>query len=88
MAAPRMAPISFTILLFARYAELLGSARLEASLPAGATVRDAVEWLRTRPGGERLPVALLVARNMTQCSSDTPIAAGDELALLPPLSGG
>jgi molybdopterin synthase catalytic subunit len=76
------------VLLFARYAELLGTERLEFFLPAGATVADVVLRLRARPGGANLPPRLLIARNLEQVDESMPLTAGDELALLPPLSGG
>lgn len=76
------------VLLFARYAELLGAGRVELMLPAGATVRTAMEALRRRPGGASLPPRLLVARNLEQAGEDVVIRPGDELAVLPPLAGG
>jgi molybdopterin converting factor small subunit len=76
------------VLLFARYAELLGGARLELDLPFPATVGAAIAALRSRPGGESLPARLFVARNLEQVTEDVALEAGDEVALLPPLSGG
>ena len=80
--------ITVRVLLFASYAELLGGESVELSLPAPARVADALARLRTIAGGDRLPVHLLCALNLSQVSPDAPIAEGDELALLPPLSGG
>jgi molybdopterin synthase sulfur carrier subunit len=74
--------------LFARYAEVLGRAVVPLQLPAGATVGDAVAAIRGLPGGDRLPSRPLVARNLEQVRLETPLQAGDELALLPPMSGG
>ncbi|MBS1241431.1 MAG: thiamine protein [Gemmatimonadetes bacterium] len=85
---PPASPIQVRVLLFARYAELLGATALSLDLPAGSTVRDAVESLRRLPGGGALPGQLLVARNLEQVPAGTILAAGDELALLPPMSGG
>lgn len=76
------------MLLFARYAELFGQAALDLKLPEGATVADAVHRLRQLPGGERLPSRPLVARALAQVSLEELVQAGDELALLPPMSGG
>lgn len=74
--------------LFARYAELLGTTRLEVELPDGATVADAVERVRGFPGAGALPGRLLVARNLEQVGPEALVGPGDELALLPPLAGG
>ena len=58
-------------------------------LRAGASVADAVEALRSRvPGGDQLPQRPLVAVNLEHARMGRTIAAGDELALLPPLAGG
>jgi molybdopterin synthase catalytic subunit len=76
------------ILLFASYAERLGLERLEAALPAGATVADALDYLRALPGGAELPRRPLCARNLTHVGTDARLADGDELAVLPPLAGG
>lgn len=74
--------------LFARYAELFDTGYLTVTLPPGATVDDAIAALRFRPGGDRLPHRLLVARNLEQVAGDEPLETGDELALLPPMAGG
>ena len=80
--------VTIRVLLFASYAELLGSDSLEIVLDIPARVRDAVERLRALPGAERLPAKPLCAVNLTQVTPDTPLRPGDELAILPPLSGG
>lgn len=80
--------ITVRVLLFASYAELLGRDGVELLLPAPARVADALARLRTLPGGGRLPDRVLCALNLAQVTPDAAIADGDELALLPPLSGG
>ena len=80
--------VTVRVLLFASYAELLGSDALEMVLESPARVSDALTRLRAFPGGERLPSKPLCALNLTQVEPDTLLRAGDELALLPPLSGG
>jgi molybdopterin converting factor small subunit len=80
--------IRVSLLLFARYAELLGTDRLEFDLPTGATVRSIVSLVRTQLGGESLPSVLLVARNMVRVDLDAALCDGDEVALLPPMAGG
>jgi len=80
--------VTVRVLLFASYAELLGSDALEIMLENPARVSDALERLRAFPGGERLPSKPLCALNLTQVEPDTLLGSGDELAILPPLSGG
>jgi molybdopterin converting factor small subunit len=80
--------MSIRVLLFARYAELLGQSELTLKIPAGATVSEALDQVRALPGGANLPARVLVARGVDQVSAETHLAAGDELALLPPMAGG
>ncbi len=80
--------VTIRVLLFASYAELLGSDALEIMLENPAHVSDALERLRAVPGGDRLPPKPLCALNLTQVEPDTALRVGDELAILPPLSGG
>jgi molybdopterin synthase sulfur carrier subunit len=83
-----MTTIELQVLLFGRYAELFGAESLPLRLAPGATVEDAVKALREQPAGNLLPRQLLCAVNLRQVALDHPLAAGDELALLPPLAGG
>ena len=76
------------VLLFARFAELLGRTEVELVLPGPATVRTVLDTLRAAPGGAQLPPAPLVARNQVHAQLDTVLEDGDEVALLPPLAGG
>jgi sulfur-carrier protein len=87
---PITAPPTVTVrvLLFASYADTLGVDSLELSLESPATVGDALDRLRSLPGGERLPRKPLCALNLTHVRPDAPLSAGDELAILPPLAGG
>ena len=80
--------ITVRVLLFASYAELLGRDAVELSLPAPARVVDALDQLRRLPGGDRLPPSPLCAVNLSQALPDAPLVEADELAILPPLSGG
>ncbi|HET9514364.1 MAG TPA: MoaD/ThiS family protein [Gemmatimonadales bacterium] len=81
-------PISIRVLLFARYAEVLGQSELMLQVPHGATVSEVMERVRAHPGGSVLPPRMLVARGLEQVDYQTTLAAGDELAVLPPMSGG
>lgn len=76
------------VLLFARYAELLGVEEVRLRAEGLGTVAQVVERIRSLPGGDVLPPAPLTAVNQRQASPGDPVRAGDEVALLPPLSGG
>jgi len=82
--------MTVSVKLFAILRERAGSGSVELDLPADATVADALEALGREPGlGEligRMPVAMAVNRDYAQPA--TVLAAGDELALIPPVSGG
>jgi molybdopterin synthase catalytic subunit len=73
-----------TVRLFAQLRERAGASELSIELPDGATVKDAIEELGDVAGG--LPVVMAV--NREYADGDAPLAAGDELALIPPVSGG
>lgn len=81
-------PITVRALLFARYAELLGTDQLTLSLHDGAVARDAVTKVRETGSGGALPTPVLLAVNGRQATEETALADGDELAILPPLAGG
>jgi molybdopterin converting factor subunit 1 len=78
------------IRLFAQLRERAGADSIEAELAEGATVADALRELGARPPlGEllaRLPVRMAVNRELV--GVETALRASDELALLPPVSGG
>jgi molybdopterin converting factor small subunit len=78
-----------TVRLFARYAELAGRETASVTVPATATVADVLLRLReTVPGAAALPERPLAAVNLRQATLDARVHDGDEVALLPPLSGG
>jgi molybdopterin converting factor subunit 1 len=82
--------VTVRVRLFAALREQAGSDSIEIELGEGATVADAIERLSALPplAGllERLPVAMAVNRDYAR--PDTPLCAEDELALIPPISGG
>ncbi|MBN9624308.1 MAG: molybdenum cofactor biosynthesis protein MoaE, partial [Actinobacteria bacterium] len=79
-----------TVRLFAMLRERAGSDSVEIELPDRATVDDAFGRLAAVPElgelVERMPLRMAV--NREYASAATPIEPGDELALIPPLSGG
>lgn len=70
--------------LFAVLRERAGSESLEIDLYDGATVADAIRALK--PVAGEMPFR--VAVNREYASDSTPITEGDELAAIPPVSGG
>lgn len=80
--------MSVTVLLFASYADALGTTSLSLDLPAEATVADVLAELRLRPGADRLPPAPLVAVNQQYARLSTRLHANDEVAVIPPVAGG
>jgi len=79
-----------TVRFFARYAELTGCETADVLVSGNsATVQDVLERVReTVPGARNLPARPLAALNLRQVKLDARVSDGDELALLPPLSGG
>ena len=73
-----------TVRLFAQLRERAGTSEIPLDLPEGARVQDALDRLSEIAGG--LPVVMAV--NREYANGDAPLAAGDELALIPPVSGG
>jgi molybdopterin converting factor subunit 1 len=74
------------IRLFAQLRERAGASELSLELPDGACVRDALADARVASLAEGLPLVLAV--NREYAAEDVPLAPGDELALIPPVSGG
>jgi MoaE-MoaD fusion protein len=85
-----MGSVTVTVRLFAMLRERAGRESIELELADGATVTDAIEALADHRGLgetlERMPVRAAVNREYV--SSETRLAGGDELALIPPVSGG
>jgi sulfur-carrier protein len=77
------------VLAFARLRELLDGAERCLELPVNAVVEDAWEALvRTSPELARERLSTRVARNGRLASFADALSDGDEIAFLPPVSGG
>jgi MoaE-MoaD fusion protein len=73
-----------TVRLFAMLRERAGKGSVTLELPDGASVRDALDAL----AGLADDIPLVMAVNREYASEDDLLDAGDELALIPPVSGG
>jgi MoaE-MoaD fusion protein len=77
--------VKIEVRLFAALRESARSGEREIELPDGARVRDV--WRALELGPEP-PAGLRYAVNREFVADDSPLAAGDEVALIPPVSGG
>lgn len=76
--------MQLSIRLFAGLRERAGTGARELELPAGARLGDV--WQALDLGDE--PAGLLYAVNKRYAGADAELADGDEVALIPPVSGG
>jgi molybdopterin synthase catalytic subunit len=76
--------VKVSVRLFAQLRERAGVRALELELPDGAVVADALAAMEELAAG--LPVVLAV--NREYAPRDAELHAGDEIALIPPVSGG
>jgi molybdopterin converting factor subunit 1 len=80
--------MTVTVLLFASYADLLGTHQLPLELSDGATAGDALGQMQAFPGANRLPANPLIAVNERYARRDQVLSDGDEIAIIPPVAGG
>ena len=74
---------------FAAAREIIGTRELVVDLPEGSTLTQLIEQIRRQyPRLEGLAGSLLFSVNREYAPSDRRLAAGDEIALIPPVSGG
>ena len=85
-----MAAMRIEVKLFAGLREAAGTGEVEVELDSGTTATGLVDELKGRPGLgpvlEEMPVR--VAVNRAYVDGDTELSQGDEVALVPPISGG
>ncbi len=74
--------------LFAGLRERAGADRVEVELPEGASVADLLAAMGTTPVGELAPRSCIVALNREYADADAVVGESDEVALVPPVSGG
>jgi MoaE-MoaD fusion protein len=79
-----MGAVRVTVRLFAQLRERAGRPSVELELPDGARVRDAIAAVGEIAEG----VPVVMAVNREYAGEDAVLSADDELALVPPVSGG
>ena len=75
------------IFLFASFREAIGQRQLELTVPDGATLGDVWHALQAQYPKLRIPRPA-AAVNEEYATFDTPVHDGDDIAFLPPVSGG
>jgi len=76
------------IRFFASYREAAGVERVDLELPEGASIRDAIAAAAREHALPPAGGSIVVARNQEYVTSDATLVEGDEIALIPPVSGG
>jgi molybdopterin converting factor subunit 1 len=89
----RVPPVSQTIrvkiLFFGRLKELAGHAEDSLEFAEGATVEQLFALYAARhPELAKYRSSVVASRNQEFAAWDTPLRSGDEVAFLPPVSGG
>jgi molybdopterin converting factor subunit 1 len=77
-----------SVRLFAGLRERAGGQHVEVELPEGAVVEDLLAAMGSTPVGRLEPGQCVVAINREYAPRTEPIREGDEIALIPPVSGG
>ena len=91
-----MGAVTVRVLFFASLREAVREDALDLRLPPGATVADLRALLAERLAGVSGEAARAIAdgdvrvaiNQRLEQSPDAPLAAGDEVAFLPPITGG
>ena len=81
--------IRVKVLFFGRLKELAGQAEDSALFPEPTTIEQLFALYATRiPELAKYRSSVVASRNQEFAAWDTPLRAGDEVAFLPPVSGG
>jgi molybdopterin converting factor subunit 1 len=81
-------PMRVRVLYFAILKDVFGCEREELELPAGESVGGLLEVLRGRGVAANVWGSIAVAVNQEYALAGVVLKDGDEVALLPPVSGG
>ena len=81
--------IKVRVRCFAAVREIVGVSELLIDLPEGSTLMELIHQLQGQfPRLQALTGYLLFSVNREYASPDTRLAGGDEVAFIPPVSGG
>jgi MoaE-MoaD fusion protein len=80
--------MTISVRLFAGLRERAGAGVIEVELPDGARAADVLAAMAQTPVGALAPGQCIVAVNREYARADDPVHATDEVALIPPVSGG
>lgn len=82
-------PIQIKVLFFGRLKEIVGRAEDCSEINEGASIEDLFTAYRVdHPELASYRRSLVASRNREFAAWNTPLHAGDEVAFLPPVSGG
>ena len=87
---PHVSPkLRVKVLFFGRVRELTGVSEESVDMPEGATLGDLFENYQARfPSLSGFRSSLVASRNQEFSSWETVLSSGDDIAFLPPVSGG
>jgi len=86
---PVLSKVRVKVLFFGRVRELTGLSEETAGLPSGSTLADLFDHYAARfPQLVGFRSSLVASRNQEFAAWDTPLSTGDDIAFLPPVSGG
>ncbi|MDB9524647.1 MoaD/ThiS family protein [Oscillatoria sp. CS-180] len=84
-----MTTVTVTVKLFAAYQEAYGMPEMTLDLPEGATVASVRDrLLADKPELEQWRDLTRFGVNFQFVEADSPLETGDEVVLIPPVSGG
>ena len=84
-----MTTMRVSIRLFARLRDITGTGEIEQQVPEGSTVRTIWDALASEfPDLRDYQTSISTAVNAEYSRMDAPVGEGDEVAFLPPVSGG
>jgi molybdopterin converting factor subunit 1 len=86
-------PVSQTVrvnvLFFGQIKELLGCAQDSIDIAESSSIEDVFQQVAAHnPELQKFRSSVVASRNQEFAAWDTPLRAGDEVAFLPPVSGG